>query len=280
MTRWVVGALFFCVGLDLLACPLCMGGGVPTSAQMFDALGEVVLAAPTADESSFRVVAVIKGTEPPGSLIEARALQAHAAATTGGKPLLLARDDTWPTWMSLGTIGAKHASWLRQVAAGNRSTFMSPKEWRDRVVAMLPYLGHPEPLADEIAYGEVVAAPYSALLAAKSRLSARAASARHALEVPGVRREGVLLTADAGDHLREFSGRVFRRALEHQVLEKMRKTRFARRLVGCTDLVPDHVRDDGRSMVGDHDQLQSIAQYEIRNLRTIGGGLRTTRDRQ
>ena len=39
---------------------------------------------------------------------------------------------------------------------------------------MLPYLGHPEPLADEIAYGEIVAAPYSALLAAKSRLSAHA----------------------------------------------------------------------------------------------------------
>src|SRR4029078_336141 len=57
-----------------------------------------------------------------------------------------------------------------------------------------------------------------------------------ALEVARIvlRRKCVLLTADAGDNLREFSGRVFRRALEHQVLEKMRQTRFARSLVGRT----------------------------------------------
>jgi hypothetical protein len=49
---------------------------------------------------------------------------------------------------------------------------MKVDEWRDRVALMFPYLEHHEPLVAEIAYGELAAAPYAALLAAKPRLVA------------------------------------------------------------------------------------------------------------
>ena len=65
-------------------------------------------------------------------------------------------------------------SWLRQIAAGKRSSDMSADEWRARVALMVPYLEHHEPLVAEIAYGELAAAPYAALLAAKPRLDAPA----------------------------------------------------------------------------------------------------------
>jgi hypothetical protein len=51
---------------------------------------------------------------------------------------------------------------------------MNAEEWRARVALMLPYLEPREPLVAEIAYGELAAAPYAALLAAKPRLAAPA----------------------------------------------------------------------------------------------------------
>ena len=49
---------------------------------------------------------------------------------------------------------------------------MSAEEWRDRVALMIPYLENPETFVAEIAYGELAAAPYAALLATKSRVPA------------------------------------------------------------------------------------------------------------
>ena len=51
---------------------------------------------------------------------------------------------------------------------------------------------------------------------------------------------------------------------------------FAGRLVGRADLVPDHVRDDRRTVVGDHDQLQAIRQREVGDFRArrFGGQCR------
>ena len=68
--------------------------------------------------------------------------------------------------------------------------------------------------------------------------------ARHALEIAGVvgRGEGVLVAADLEHGLGEFAGRMLGGALEHQMFEEMREARFAGRLVGGADLVPDHLR--------------------------------------
>jgi hypothetical protein len=49
---------------------------------------------------------------------------------------------------------------------------MNADEWQARVAFMLPYLESPEPLVAEIVYGEIARAPYTVLLAVKSRLDA------------------------------------------------------------------------------------------------------------
>ena len=103
-------------------------------------------------------------------------------------------------WVNFGTIGAEHAGWLRQLAAGKRWTEMNADEWGARVALMLPYLESPEPLIAEIAYAEFASAPYAALLAMKARLDA--AAIRRWLADPGlVARQSLylLLLGIAGD---------------------------------------------------------------------------------
>ncbi len=115
---------------------------------------------------------MIKGERPPNGMIEEGSFQAGTAALGSGKPLLLVRDASWPTWVNEGTIGANHVRLLRQLAAGKRWTDMNADEWRARVALMLPYLEDPEPLVAEIAYGEFASAPYTALRTLKPRLDA------------------------------------------------------------------------------------------------------------
>jgi hypothetical protein len=170
MARWLAAAVLLCATFVAAACPLCMGYR-PSTAQQLTLLGQAVLALPTGNGDSYRVVATIKGKEPPGGRIEAAAVQVDGATAAEGKPLLLARDDTWPIWVSFGTIGAQHAGWLREVVAGKRDTDLSADEWRARVALMLPYLESREPLVAEIAYGEFAAAPYASLVTVKSRLT-------------------------------------------------------------------------------------------------------------
>ena len=93
--------------------------------------------------------------------------------------------------------------------------------------------------------------------------------ARHALEKAGVVAggEGVLLAADLGDVLRERAAGILLGALEHQMFEEMRQPGFARRLVGGADLVPDHVGDDRRAMIGDDDDFKAVVELEIGDCR-------------
>ena len=173
MTRWFFAALFLCASFAATACPLCLGAFRSSVAQQLVNLPHAVLAQPSADGREYRVVAVIKGERPAGGIIAAEAIQLDdvVAATA---TLLLVRDDAWSMWVGVGAVAVEHASWLRQIAAGKRSSDMNADEWRARVALMLPYLEHREPLVAEIAYGELAAAPYAALLAAKPRLDAPA----------------------------------------------------------------------------------------------------------
>ena len=50
---------------------------------------------------------------------------------------------------------------------------MSEDEWRVRLMLFAPYLEGPEPLAAEIAYGEMMRAPYGALRSVKPLVDAR-----------------------------------------------------------------------------------------------------------
>jgi hypothetical protein len=173
MTRWFFAALFLCTSFAATACPLCLGAFRSSVAQQLVDLPHAVLAQPSADGRGYRIVAVIKGERPAAGTIPAEAIQLDvimdAAAT-----LLLVRDDAWSMWVGVGAVAVEHASWLRRIAAGRRSSDMNADEWQARVELMLPYLEHRQPLVAEIAYGELAAAPYAALLAARPRLDAPA----------------------------------------------------------------------------------------------------------
>jgi len=171
ITRRSLVALFVCASSVATACPLCLGAFQPTVAQRLVELRHAMLAQPSANGRDYRVCAVIKGDRPEGEIIPAEAIQLDFVAPPTAT-LLLVRDGAWSMWLGVGAVTVEHASWLRQIAGGKRSSDMNADEWRDRIALMLPYLEHQEPLVAKIAYGELAAAPYAALQTAKSRLAA------------------------------------------------------------------------------------------------------------
>ena len=173
MAWFFFAALFLGASSVATACPLCLGAFRSPVAQQLVDLPHEVLAQPSADGRGYRVVAEIKGEHLAGGIIPAEAIQLDFVVDANAT-LLLIRDEAWSMWVGLGAVGVEHASWLRQIAAGKRSADMNADQWRARVALMIPYLEHREPLVAEIAYGELAAAPYAALLAAKARLDAPA----------------------------------------------------------------------------------------------------------
>ena len=170
MARAFVAALLLLASFSFAtACPLCLGALRSPVAQRLVDLPYAVLAQPSPDGRTYGVVAVIKGEKPAGEIVPAGAIQfddvIDASAT-----LLLVRDEAWSMWVGLGAVTVEHASWLRQIAVGKRLADMNADEWQARVALMFPYLEHRERLVAEIAYGELTAAPYAALLAAKPHL--------------------------------------------------------------------------------------------------------------
>jgi hypothetical protein len=175
--RFLFAVALLCASAAAIACPLCMGAFQQSEAQDLVTAPHAVLAVPTADPSRFRVIGVIKGERPRGTVEGSYPRNGHqfdAAGSRSDKALLLIRDDLSPTWTILGTIGADHLGWLRKLAAGKPAARMSKEEWRARAALVLPYLESREPLASEIAYDELTAAPYATLRTLKSRLDAPA----------------------------------------------------------------------------------------------------------
>ena len=178
MIRGLFAGALLWAGAGAIACPLCMGAFQQSKAQELVSAPRAVLAVPTAEPGRFRVVQVVKGERPASGMVEGgyprNGPALEAAGSSSGKTLLLVRDDLLPTWTILGTIGADHLGWLRKLAAGKPLPEMSQEEWRARATLVLPYLDSREPLAAEIAYAELAAAPYTALRTLKSRLEAPA----------------------------------------------------------------------------------------------------------
>ncbi len=178
MIRGLLAAMLLCASAGAIACPLCMGAFQQSKAQELVGAPHAVLAAPTADPSRFRVIEVVKGERPASGTVEGgyprNGFALEAAGSMSGKALLLVRDDLFPTWTILGVIGADHLGWLRKLATAKPAAEMSPEDWRARALLVLPYLESREPLAAEMAYGELAAAPYPALRTLKSRLAAPA----------------------------------------------------------------------------------------------------------
>jgi hypothetical protein len=174
VTRHLLAAALLLKCVEAAACPLCMGWGQPSKAQQLVFTPQAVLAVPTEETGRFRVVQVIKGEPPADGTVEGGYPRSGPApvdaAPTNAKPLLLLRDDPLLTWVILGAIDTAQAGWLRELAAGKRAAEMSPEEWRARVALVVPRLHDPEPLAADLAYAELEAAPYAALRTAKPHL--------------------------------------------------------------------------------------------------------------
>jgi hypothetical protein len=171
--RWLIALLLLCASPAATACPLCLGAFRSSVAQQLVEVQNAVLAQPTGNGRDYKVLAIIKGERPTDGIIPADAIQLDFV-TASTETLLLVRDETWSTWLGVGGAAVENANWLRQIAVGKRSSAMDAGDWQERVALMLPYLEHREPLVAKIAYGELAAAPYANLLAAKSRLSAPA----------------------------------------------------------------------------------------------------------
>ncbi|MEQ1951444.1 hypothetical protein [Mesorhizobium sp. CN2-181] len=184
------------------ACAICFSGTVVTPGQKLDSADQAVLAVASADGSSFRVVAVVKGdvaldasiaqldvslgaAELVMSMDGQTAVQKPSAANVD-QPLLLLRSRTSEMWTSLGSIGEQYADWLRQLAAtkhgsGDQPVRLWPSkvmawspltdtEWQERLALVWPYADDGQTLAAEIAYRELLRAPYKAMRTLKPRI--------------------------------------------------------------------------------------------------------------
>ncbi|MBX3582861.1 MAG: hypothetical protein KF810_13280 [Rhizobiaceae bacterium] len=198
-----VAAVFLTVGQGQ-ACAICFSSTVITPGQKLDAADDAVLAVRLPDGGGFRVVEAVKGDVPMNETItEATvSLDAPALATfldagspvarvspdDQGKPLLLFRNRTSEAWVGFGAIGAEYADWLRELAATKKDgdgapvklwpskvmgwSSLTEAEWQARATIILPYLEADDPLAAEIAYGELIRTPYRVMRGLKPRLDA------------------------------------------------------------------------------------------------------------
>ena len=85
---------------------------------------------------------------------------------------------------------------------------------------------------------------------------------RDALEIGGVvpRGEGIVIAALGLHDFRKFARRHVIRALEHQMLQKMRDARVSRWFIRRADAIPDHMDHNRGAMIFDHDNLQPVRQ--------------------
>lgn len=191
--RWQLGVLLLALtATATAACPLCYEAArrMVTIGQQIDAADRAVLASPVADGNEFRIVEVIKGGSPiEGGIASQEVDELTGTATDEAQrrsvdPVLLVH--IGPRWLRLGSIKVENAEWLRKLAATQlvkgdhpRATWplnmqtsaaLSDAGWRQRVSVLLPYLESSDPLAAQIAWGELARAPYAALSGARSRM--------------------------------------------------------------------------------------------------------------
>ena len=185
MRRALATAVLLLAGETALACPLCIGTAARSPSQDLEELSHAVLAVP--DGKQYRVVAVIKGDAPAGSITQV----AGQAPTLAGR-LLLVRDEQWPMWVILGQVGATEAPALRVLAA-ERPAEADVAAWQRRLDVAIPRLVSREPLMGELAYGACASAPYAALRAARPDLEVAKVRALAADPASGTRRSLYLL---------------------------------------------------------------------------------------
>jgi hypothetical protein len=184
--RLAVIALFLAVlGCPALACPICFTGRVASIGQKLDAADAAVLAQQVSPNGTYKVVEVIKGgADSIPAIITEVTLRTDAPPSSSDAPQLLLRNRLSGGWTSLGAISLRHTGWLRELAAMEplgepmarlvepRGLMGSDESWIKRLRLVAPYLESSDPLAAEIAYGEVARAPYRDLRLLKNELTA------------------------------------------------------------------------------------------------------------
>jgi hypothetical protein len=182
-TRLALGAVVLVLSAaPAAACAICFAGIKVTIGQRLDSADQAVLAAPLAKPGRFRIVEVIKGK------VDGDAITLTASPTQSAKPFLALRNPLSGRWESQGAIGVEYAAWLRQIAVvvhgvrGEKAQSLqlfpvrkslTEAEWLERVAVVVANLESPDPLAAEIAYGEIARAPYSAQRSLKRVLDAK-----------------------------------------------------------------------------------------------------------
>jgi hypothetical protein len=164
------------------ACQICFSGRVVTVGQQLDAADQAVLALPEADETQFRVIEAIKGDAAAYSMLTEPVSRADTPAIRSGRPLLLLHNAPGRRWVSAGPISLEYAGWLRKLSATAQQEELGEADWNERVVLSAPYIEAPDPLAADIAYGEIASVPYRALRSLKLQLDAQAL--RHWIDTP------------------------------------------------------------------------------------------------
>ena len=185
--RYALAALLLISAVDAKACPICFAGLVVTPGQQLDAAEQAVLAEPVVGKTGYRILEVVKG-KVTDRTIGGQVLGADATTLRDRRPLLLLRSGPALQWRSIGTIGVEHAGWLRRLAligstgpvrpntgwpvTTQTSSALEDARWHERVALVVSYLEHPEPLANQIAFGEISRAPYGAMRSLKPLLNA------------------------------------------------------------------------------------------------------------
>ncbi|WP_331372384.1 hypothetical protein [Sinorhizobium chiapasense] len=187
VTRLIVATVMLVIcAVPAAACPICLSGMKITMGQKLDSAYQAVLAVPLAEPGTFRIVEVIKGK------VVGDTINLPSPPPRSSKPYLILRYPLSEQWESQGAIGTEYADWLRQIAVdvhgspvekanplqlGPVRKNLTDAEWVERVATVAVNLESEDPLAAEIAYGEISRAPYSALRTLKGKLDARIISA-------------------------------------------------------------------------------------------------------
>lgn len=167
------------------ACAICLSAVSVSTGQKLDAADQVALATPVSGER-FRIAEAVKGDAPLGAIVEASSDHAESFPAGAGKLSLLARNTMSGRWTNFGALSAENIVWLRELLKTNDGQAKAPPRawpivspaqavpdstnWPTRIALIAPYLESDDPLAAEIAFGELSRAPYEVSRTLKPRL--------------------------------------------------------------------------------------------------------------
>lgn len=161
-------ALALSVG-SAVACAICLSAVEITPGQRLENADAAVLAVASAG-GQWRVLVRLKGA----GLLDAAALSAElppGEPASEESPELLLRDGLGHRWTSMGRFDRRQADWLLAFTRLRPPEALGPfanaayrmSGWRERLALVATRLECGDPLAEELAHGELARAPYAAM---------------------------------------------------------------------------------------------------------------------